>query len=76
MQAIRYESARDAAGVNIALLACAAFSTPAPLDRQTWRLHLDRGGVRALCEFPEQRLEFGVTAFAADPRIAALQWER
>jgi hypothetical protein len=76
VQAIRYQSARDAAGVNIALLSCAAFSAPAPLDRQTWRLHLDRGGVRALCAFPEQRLEFGATAFAADPRIASLDWRR
>ena len=39
----------------------------APLERQTWRLHLDRGGVRALCEFPEHRLAFDRTAFADDP---------
>jgi RES domain len=73
VQAIRYPSARDAAGgVNVALLTCAAFSAAAPLERQTWRLHFDRGGVRALCEFPERRLSFDTTAFAADPRIAAL----
>jgi hypothetical protein len=76
VQAIRYPSARDGDGVNIALLACAAFRGVAPLERQTWRLHLDRGGVRALCEFPERRLSFDTTAFAADPRIAHLQWER
>jgi hypothetical protein len=77
VQAIRYPSARDAAGgINIALLTCKAFSVIAPLERQTWRLHLDSGGVRALCEFPERRLSFETTAFADDPRIAALQWER
>jgi hypothetical protein len=73
VQAIRYPSARDPdGGVNVALLACAAFSAAAPLDRQTWRLHLDSGGVRALCEFPERRLSFDRAAFADDPRIAAL----
>lgn len=75
--AIRCRSARDRdGGVNVALLACAAFGVTAPLDRQTRRLHLDRGGVRALCEFPERRLSFDRTAFAADPRIAGLRWER
>jgi hypothetical protein len=77
VQAIRYPSARDAAGgVNVALLTCAAFSAAAPLERQTWRLHFDHGGVRALCEFPERRLSFDTTAFADDPRIATLHWER
>lgn len=60
VQAIRYRSARDVPdGINIALLTCAAFSVVAPLERQTWRLHFDSGGVRAICEFPEQRLSFG-----------------
>jgi hypothetical protein len=77
VQAIRYRSARDSAGgSNIALLTCAAFSVNAPLERQTWRLQFDSGGVRALSEFPERRLSFDTTAFAVDPRIAALQWVR
>jgi hypothetical protein len=76
VQVIRYPSARDAGGINVALLACAAFGAREPLDRQTWRLHLDSGGVRALSEFPGQRLEFGRSAFSRDPRIATLQWER
>jgi hypothetical protein len=59
VEAIRYPSARDATGVNVALLTCAAFSVTAPLERQTWRLHFGSGGVRALCEFPERRLSFG-----------------
>jgi len=76
VQAIRYPSARDDGGINVALLACAAFGARDPLDRQTWRLHLDSVGVRAISEFPGQRLEFGRTAFARDPRIASLRWER
>jgi hypothetical protein len=72
VQAMRYRSARDPDGLNIALLTCAAFRGVAPLERQTWRLHFDRGGVRALCEFPERRLAFDTTTFASDPRIAAL----
>jgi hypothetical protein len=56
VQVIRYPSARDEGGINIALLTCAAFKVVAPLERQTWRLHFDSGGVRALCEFPERRL--------------------
>jgi hypothetical protein len=58
VQAIRYFSARDAGGINLVLLTCAAFSGAAPVERQTWRLHFDSGGVRALCEFPERRLSF------------------
>lgn len=74
---IRYRSARDPrGGRNIALLTCAAFSSRAPLERQTWRLHLDSSGVRALCDFPQQRLAFDRAAFANDPRIASMRWER
>ena len=62
MRAIRYLSARDVGAVNVALLTCAAFSVKAPLERQTWRLHFDGGGVRALCEFPERRLSFEAPA--------------
>lgn len=73
VQAIRYPSARDPdSGVNVAVLTCAALTAHTPLERQTWRLHLDRGGVRAVCAFPERRLSFDTTAFARDPRIAAL----
>ena len=75
-EAIRYASARDPGGVNIALLTCAAFSVNAPLATQTWRLHLDSHGVRALCVDPDRRLEFNREFFAQDPRIAALVWER
>jgi hypothetical protein len=33
-------------------------------------------GIRALREFPKASLEFGRDAFAGDPRIAAIAWER
>lgn len=73
---LRYPSARDPNGVNIALLACRAFAAPAPLERQTWRINLGSHGARAVCDFPEARLEFAREAFAVDPRIASLRWER
>ena len=69
MQAVRYPSARDADGINIALLTCRAFAVHEPLERQTWRLALNAHGVRALCDFPDARLEFRRDAFAKDPRI-------
>lgn len=76
-EVIRYQSVRDpAAGSNLAILACRAFAKPAPVERQTWRMRLSASGVRALCEFPQHALEFGREAFAADPRIAGLNWDR
>jgi hypothetical protein len=76
VEVLLYSSARDATGVNVALLSCRAFGGRDPLERQTWRLNLNAHGARAVCEFPELRLEFTREAFAGDPRIAALRWER
>jgi hypothetical protein len=73
---LRYPSARDANGINLALLECRAFAALAPIERQTWRVSLNAHGARVVCEFPEARLEFDRQAFAADPRIAALRWDR
>ena len=73
---LRYPSARDRDGTNIALLRCRSFAVRAPLERQTWRMNLNAHGVRAVCDFPEARLEFDRDAFAADRRIADLRWER
>jgi len=76
-EVIRYASARDpAAGVNVAVLSVAAFAETEPLHPQTWRIRLSAAGVQAICAFPAKRLEFGREAFAADPRIAAIAWER
>ncbi len=75
VQVLRYSSAR-AVGRNVALFTCKAFGSREPIERQVWRLHVGAPGVRAICDFPEQRLGFGRDAFAADPRIASLTWER
>ena len=73
---LRYASARVPGGVNLALLTCGAFGSRQPEERQTWRIHLGAHGARALCDFPEARLEFDRQAFAADARVAGLAWER
>lgn len=74
---IRYRSVRDPTGAaNLAILVCRAFAGPSVADRQTWRMRLSGSGVQALCEFPRQAIEFPRDAFAADPRIASLNWER
>ena len=75
MQAIRYRSAREPKGANIALLTCKGFAKAKPLEPQTWRIRLGAFGVQAICEFPEKRIEFSRTA-CADPRLAGLRWER
>jgi RES domain len=76
-EVIRYPSARDlAGGVNVALLTCRAFASREPIERQTWRVHLSAAGVRAVCDHPARRLGFDRSVFAADPRIAALTWDR
>lgn len=75
--AICYRSVRDPAkGGNLAILLCRAFARPAPVERQTWRMRLSATGVQALCEFPRQAVELPRAAFAADPRIAVLNWDR
>jgi hypothetical protein len=79
VEILRYGSARDprpGGGINLALLTCRAFGSRAPLDRHTWRVLPGPAGVRAMCTFPESRLEFDRAAFAIDPRIQAMRWER
>jgi hypothetical protein len=76
VEVLRYASARAANGVNVALLTCRAFASREPIDRQTWRIHLGPSGARGVCDFPQARLAFDRQAFASDPRIAALDWER
>lgn len=77
IEVIRYRSVRDAAaGCNVALLTCRAFAEPRPVERQTWRIRLSRSGIQAICEFPELRIGFDRHAFAADPRLTAVDWDR
>jgi RES domain-containing protein len=74
---IRHPSVRDPGkGFNLAALTCRAFAAPEPVSYRTWRMHLSSSGVQAICEAPTARIAFGHAAFAADPRIAALKWQR
>lgn len=75
VEVLRYDSAR-APGRNVALLTGKAFGSREPQERQVWRLHTGPPGVRAICSWPERRLAFDRQAFAADPRLASLNWER
>ncbi|BCX19017.1 MAG: hypothetical protein KatS3mg117_2699 [Geminicoccaceae bacterium] len=77
IELLRYPSARDPrAGTNVAVFDCSAFASAEPLAYRTWYLVFDSGGVRAQREFPLARLAFDRKAFARDPRIAALPWDR
>jgi hypothetical protein len=72
IEAIRYQSVRDPeAGSNLAILSCAAFTAPRPLERQTWRIRIAETGVQARREFPNLALDFAPANFAADRRIEA-----
>lgn len=74
---IKYRSARDpGGGMNFAILSCRAFAKHDPLSRQSWRIQLSAGGVRALCEFPRLFLDFDRVAFARDPRMSQMIWDR
>lgn len=77
IEVIRYESVRDPGqGINLALLTCRAFSVTEPTGLQTWRIYLRPSGVQAICEFPVMRISFDRDAFAEDPRIAGMNWDR
>lgn len=74
---IRYRSVRDpAGGAALAVLTCAAFASPAPVERRTWRLRISDAGVQALQEFPIGRLSFPTSAFQADSRLEGMVWGR
>ena len=74
---IKYQSARfPEPAVNVAILRCRAFARSDILERQTWRIQLNASGARVICEFPKLVLDFDRAAFGADPRIAALHWDR
>ena len=74
VEIIRYASVRDPEGrPNLAVLTCKAFARPAPLRQTTWRLALSAHGAKALCDWPELRIDLSMRSFAADPRLAALR---
>jgi RES domain len=79
---LRYASARDR-GACVAVLTCRAFAETWPRNFETWRIGVTHSGAYAFREFqpgPEgclpERIEFDRNAFASDPRIAAMRWER
>lgn len=77
LDVIKYRSVRDPEHRdNVALLVCHVFANPAPVGRQSWRLHLDANGARAMCESPHLALSFARDAFAADPRMTGFVWVR
>jgi hypothetical protein len=77
IELIRYASVRDPEHhANLAILTCRAFAQSEPVAHETWRVLLGGNGARAVCELPRRRLDFNRDAFAADPRIAAMTWER
>jgi hypothetical protein len=77
IETIQYQSVRDPhRGLNLAILTCRAFPKGEPTAYQTWRLQLNETGARAIREFPKLILEFDRQAFAADPRIAGMNWTR
>ncbi len=72
---LRYPSAR-APGLNVALLECAAFALRAPLEQRRWRIHIGAAGVRAIGDPDGERIAFDRAAFARDPRVASMKWDR
>jgi RES domain len=77
VEIIRYLSVRDPqGGLNLALLTGRAFAKARPLSQRTWHIRLSASGAQAVCEQPRARMTFDRSVFAADPRIAALAWER
>lgn len=70
IEMIAYQSVRDPKRrLNLAVLQCAAFEQPMPLERQTWRISFTPARVSAICEHPRMGIGFSVEEFEADPRI-------
>ena len=77
LEVIRYESVRDPhSRANLALLTCRIFTQTDVVDRQTWHFHFTHSGVRSIREAPSATIQFDRNVFAADPRIAAMKWDR
>lgn len=58
LTAIRYQSVRDPdRRANVAILSCAAFAKPDPVERQTWRIMLRQTGAVVIREWPQQAWE-------------------
>ncbi|MFG1346968.1 RES family NAD+ phosphorylase [Xanthobacter autotrophicus DSM 431] len=76
-EVIRYTSVRDRErGANLAVLSCRAFLSHAPVERQTWRIRISPSGAQAVREHPRLGIEFARDAFAPDPRLSDMIWNR
>jgi hypothetical protein len=74
---IRYESVRDPQhDANLAVLSPLAFASREPEQFETWRIRIGSRGAQVMREFPAERYQFDRDTFAADPRLAAIVWER
>lgn len=70
---IRYRSVRDqSGGANLAILRCTAFFGTGPARLQTWRVSLSALGIKAIRDWPDERISFALSDFTADPRLAGL----
>jgi hypothetical protein len=77
LEVIRYESVRDPQSrANVALLTCRIFTQNDVVERETWHFHFTNSGVRSIREAPLATIKFPQSVFAADPRIAAMKWDR
>ena len=66
-----YRSVRDPrGGDNVALLTPKAFADKIYRRQETWRLFVRSHAVQAIREFPPAALEFHLSDFSADPRVA------
>ena len=74
---IIFESVRDPdRKLNLAVLECHAFNRSTFLVQHTWNVRVGPFGVQALCQFPGISLSFDPETFAADPRVASMNWSR
>ena len=74
---LKYTSVRDPdRKPNFAILSPKAFAKPGPVDRESWKLHLDSNGARAVCEAPRVSIAFDRDTFSRDPRMQNIVWNR
>ncbi|MCI2393743.1 RES family NAD+ phosphorylase [Aliiroseovarius sediminis] len=77
VELIRFTSVRDSdARANLAVLTCSAFKDRAPQQRQSWHIRISANGAQAVRDHPRLGLEFGRDAFADDPRLGGMIWDR
>ncbi len=76
-EAILYESVRDKSKAkNVAVLSCRAFSKLNIISQRSWWFRVGSFGVQAARVFPMSIASFSPSYFAADSRIAIMNWSR